>query len=89
MEDLKRVFQKQKQNFNIRKTTLNIQNINWQIKLLLFTTILFITKKQLQYKTVLLTILKKIKILFQLQYEYKICLAKIELSKLTGYQFWM
>jgi hypothetical protein len=42
----------------------------------------------LQYKTVLLTILKKIKILFQLQYEYKICLAKIELSKLTGYQFW-
>lgn len=87
MEDLKRVFQKQ--NFNIRKTTLNIQNINWQIKLLLFTTILFITKKQLQYKTVLLTILKKIKILFQLQYEYKICLAKIELSKLTGYQFWM
>jgi len=87
LEDLKRVFQKQ--NFNIRKTTLNIQNINWQIKLLLFTTILFITKKQLQYKTVLLTILKKIKILFQLQYEYKICLAKIELSKLTGYQFWM
>jgi hypothetical protein len=26
--------------------------------------------------------------LFQLQYEYQLCLAKIELSKLTGYQFW-
>lgn len=26
--------------------------------------------------------------LFQLQYEYQLCLAKIELSKLTGHQFW-